>query len=147
MIWELALDFECPGGLGSQICVLHPQVSKRSSVLPKRLLQCLNRCKLNIDLLYFYLHSFTHRKVGRSQIRFKLEWTIDKVYQFSFFNTETYVNVLIFSWYSRTIAEDIKCHEGLGCFPNKYFERIMIEFLSGSKAIKKDFEVDANVSK
>ena len=33
LIWELALDFEYPGGLGSQICVLHPQVSKQSSVV------------------------------------------------------------------------------------------------------------------
>ena len=32
MIWELALDFKYPGRLGSRICVLHPQMSKRSSV-------------------------------------------------------------------------------------------------------------------
>ena len=32
VICELALDFENPGELGSQIFVLHPQVSKRSSV-------------------------------------------------------------------------------------------------------------------
>ena len=33
MIWELVLDFKYPGGLESQIYVLHPQVWKRSSVL------------------------------------------------------------------------------------------------------------------
>ena len=32
LVWKLTLDFEYPGGLWSQICVLHPQVSKRSSV-------------------------------------------------------------------------------------------------------------------
>ena len=46
------------------------------------------------------------------------------------------------------MPEGVKWHEGFGWFQNKYFERIMIEYLSGvSKTIKKEIEVDANVYK